>query len=330
MRPRLLLALGLSLALHALLFLGLARFADRRPALLQPGRPLVVEVLRRPARPPGAQRLAPAPKAPSAGAPARGVAPGAPGPSPYRVPAGRPDAPVAPPNLFPQAALAAGVPPQVEAEAPDAGTPAQVLAGRIQAWRLGALAEARVAVGVDSYFSTLAHALRDGLGTPPPPGAARQGTPSGTQRWLQAWLASLAEAEGPADAPPKGEPLPVTQMHDMGGREGDLLRRQLGPMAPTQESLFAPFELFRKSQVPPAAVLRIEQDAQGHVVHVQLLASSGDATFDAWAQRSAALALAAVPKPPTQGAGLHPDGTRSDWAFYRSGDGAQVLLLRVY
>ncbi len=329
MRPRLLLALGLSLALHALLLLGLARLADR-PVLRPPGRPLAVEVLQQPPRAPGAHRPARVPKVPSAGAPARGVAAPVTGPAAYGLPAGRPDAPVAPPNLFPLAALAAGVPPEVEAEAPDAGTPAQALAGRIQAWRLGALAEARVAVGVDSYFSTLTHALRDGLGVPPPRGAARQGTPSGTQRWLQGWLASLAEAEGPADAPPKGEPLPVTQMHDMGGREGDLLRRQLGPMAPTQESLLAPFELFRKTQVPPAAVLRIEQDAEGRVVRVQLLASSGDATFDAWAQRSAALALAAVPKPPAHGAGLHPDGTRSEWAFYRSGDAAQVLLLRVY
>jgi len=329
-RLRLQLALLLSLAVHALLLLGLAWLGEGRPALPAPGRPLAVEVVQQPARRAGPSILLRGAKVASGGAPARGVAPPAAGPAPHPLAAGRPDAPVAPPNLFPQAALAAALPPQGEAEVQDAGPPAQVLAGRVQAWRLGALAEARVATGVDSYFSTLAHALRDTLGVPPPAGAARRGTPSGGQRWLQGWLAGLAEAEGPADPPPQGERLPVTQMHDMGGREGDLLRRQLGPMAPTQEALLAPFELFRKTQLPPAAVLRVEQDADGHLLRVQLLASSGDATFDAWAQRSAALALAAVPRPPAQGAGLHPDGTRSDWAFYRTGDGAAVLLLRVY
>jgi hypothetical protein len=65
-------------------------------------------------------------------------------------------------------------------------------------------------------------------------------------------------------------------------------------------------------------------------VQVELVASSGDARFDAWVKRSAALALASVPRPPGQGAGLHPDGTRSEWAFYRTDDGVAVLLLRVY
>ncbi|HMK73148.1 MAG TPA: TonB C-terminal domain-containing protein, partial [Myxococcaceae bacterium] len=83
--------------------------------------------------------------------------------------------------------------------------------------------------------------------------------------------------------------------------------------------------------IPPAAVLRIVQDADGHLVAAELIASSGDASFDAWVKRSAALALAAVPRPPHQrGAGLHPDGTKSDWAFWRQGDSVSVVLLRVY
>jgi hypothetical protein len=214
-------------------------------------------------------------------------------------------------------------------EALDAGSPAEVLTARVQGWRLANLAEQRVANGVDSYFSTLAHALRDGLGEAPPPGSARQGSASAGQRWLQGWLAGLAEAEGPADAP-RGERGPTQPQHDLDGREGDMLRRILGPMAPTQTSLLAPFELFRKTQLPPAAVLRLEQDADGHLVRAQLVASSGDTTFDTWVLRSAALALAAVPRPPAYGAGLHPEGTRSEWAFYRQGDGVSVLLLRVY
>jgi hypothetical protein len=233
-------------------------------------------------------------------------------------------------DLFPEGALTLAAPAPPPPVAPDAGSPAEVIAARVQGWRLGALAEYRVAVGVDTYFSTLAHALRDGLGTAPPPDSPRHGTASAGQRFLQGWLAGLAEADGPADEAAHGERGPTQPQHDVGGREADALRRLLGPMAPTQESLVGPFELFRKTQLPPAAVLRLEQDADGKLTRVALVASSGDAVFDAWVQRSAALALAAMPKPPEYGAGLHPDGTRSEWAFFRSGDAVSVLLLRVY
>jgi hypothetical protein len=234
------------------------------------------------------------------------------------------------PNLFPHGALAVASPEAKTLETLDAGSPAEILTARVQGWRLGALAEQRVATGVDSYFSTLAHALRDGLGEVPPPGAARRGTPSSGQKWLKGWLAALEEAEGPEDAPSTEERGPQQPQHDQDGREGDMLRRILGPMAPTQTSLTGPFQLFRKTQLPPATVLRLTQDAEGHLVRTELLASSGDATFDEWVRRSAPLALASVPRPPAYGAGLHQDGTRSEWAFYRSGDGVTVLLLRVY
>ena len=187
-------------------------------------------------------------------------------------------------------------------------------------------------MGVDSYFSTLAHALRDNLGQPPPPGS-RHDAPSGAQRLAQGWLQDVAEADKPAKDAAPTERGPTQAQYDMGGREADMVHQLLGPMAPTFTSLMAPVALLKRAlgqSAPPAAVLRLVQDAQGHLLSVQLVASSGDARFDAWAQRSAALALAAVPKPPGYGTGLHPDGTRSDWAFYRDGDGVAVLLLRVY
>jgi TonB C terminal len=323
MRQRLSLAAGLSLALHLVVFLLLLRLSGAAREAPRP-RPLLVEVLERPARTakrqrplPGHPTGAPQPKTPAAAS-----GPGARGP-------GADDVPRAPLDLFPEGALALAAPAPPAPEAADAGSPAEIIAARVQGWRLGALAEYRVAVGVDSYFSTLAHALRDGLGAAAPPGSPRHGTPSAGQRFLQGWLAGLAEADGPADAA-RGERGPTQPQHDVGGREADALRRLLGPMAPTQESLVAPFELFRKTQLPPAAVLRLEQDADGQLTRVALVASSGDAGFDAWVQRSAALALSAMPKPPESGAGLHPDGTRSEWAFFRSGDAVSVLLLRVY
>ncbi|HXX29177.1 MAG TPA: hypothetical protein VEJ89_00490, partial [Myxococcaceae bacterium] len=327
MRRRLLLALGLSLGLHVLVLALLLRL-PREASRAIPPRPLAVEIVELPRtagtrateRRAGPGRTAGAP-------PVQAAAPSPPPAHPVR-PGG--DAPLAPPNLFPEGALAVAVPEVAGTELADAGPPEAVLARRIQTWRLSNLAEQRVAAGVDSYFSTLAHALRDGLGTPPPAGSPRAGTPSGAQRWIQGWLAALEAAEAPPDPAPPGEPLPQMNQHDVSGREGELIRRLLGPMAPTQTSLIQPFELFRKTQVPPAAVLRIEQDAEGHVVHADLVASSGDSGFDAWVKRSALLALAAVPRPPAQGAGIHPEGTRSEWAFWRQGDGVSVVLLRVY
>jgi hypothetical protein len=326
-RQRLLLAAGLSLVLHAVLFLALARLAEERPRTA-PSRPLVVEVLQRPSRHKQAvQRTRPTPGA-AHSASRTSSPPQAATSAPSATP-GRSDAPRVAVDLFPEGALAVAAPGRPEPEAPDAGTPAEVIVRRIQGWRLESLAEYRVAVGVDSYFSTLAHALRDGLGAPPAQGSPRHGTPSAGQRWLQGWLAAVEEANQQREAP-RAERVPSQAEHDLGGREGDMLRRLLGPMAPTQDSLVAPVQLLKRTQLPPSAVVRLEQDSEGHLTHAALVASSGDAGFDAFVLRSAALALAGVPKPPSYGAGLHPEGTRSEWAFYRAGEGVAVLLLRVY
>jgi hypothetical protein len=327
-RRRMLLAVGLSFALHAFVLLLLVRLASEGP-VAPPPRPIVVEVLERPTRRvPHRSQVRPV-------SPGRGEGTQAPaGPAQaahgvQRVRPGQPDAPLLPLDLFPEGALAAASPP--EPPAPDAGSPAEVLTARVQGWRLDSLAEHRVAMGVDSYFSTLAHALRDNLGPAPPPDSAHQG-PSLGQRLLQGWLANLAEADKPPEPSPQQEPLPAPAKYDMAGREADMVHRLLGPMAPTMDTLVAPAELLKRAvaKAPPAAVLRLVQDATGHLVAVELVASSGDPGFDAWVKRSAALALAAVPKPPEHGTGLHPDGTRSEWAFYRAEDGVAVLLLRVY
>lgn len=327
MRRRMFLAVGLSLALHALLFALLLRLPKGTPTRAPP-RPLVVEVLERPphGRPQGASSAPASPGRGGGPSHAHASAPATP-PLPGT---GLPDAPRAALNLYPEGALAAASPAARVPDVPDAGSPAEVLVARVQGWRLAALAEHRVAMGVDSYFSTLAHALRDGMGSAPPPGGG-QG-PSGGQRLLQSWLSALAEAEAPPPEAPREERGPTQPQHDLGGREADMVHQLLGPMAPTQESLVAPFELLKKAQaeLPPSAVLRLAQDADGHLVQVELVASSGDARFDAWVKRSAALALASAPKPPGYGAGLHPDGTRSEWAFYRTGDAVAVRLLRVY
>jgi hypothetical protein len=201
---------------------------------------------------------------------------------------------------------------------------------RVEGWRLDALAEARVATGVDDYFKDFRRALQGHMGPPPPGGGPKHGDLSAGQRWINAWLAALEEAD-PSRAPPaQGERMPNREVQDVTGRMDEFIANQLGPMA-VQPSFTAQRLLRRASAGVPVAVLRIVQRADGSIASTELVASSGDKAFDAYVVEHAPLALAAVPPPPArQGAGLHPDGTRTEWAFYRAEGGCGVMLLRVY
>jgi len=185
---------------------------------------------------------------------------------------------------------------------------------------------------VDDYFKDYRHALESHMGPPPPGGGPKHGDLSAGQRWINAWLAALDEADPSHDPPPKGERMPNREMSgDVTGRMDEFVANQLGPMA-TQPSFTAQRMLRRAGVIGiPVAVLRIVQRADGSVESTALVASSGDKAFDAYVVEHASLALAAVPAPPArQGAGLHPDGTRTEWAFYRAEGGCGVMLLRVY
>jgi len=201
---------------------------------------------------------------------------------------------------------------------------------RVEKWRRDNLAERLVAVGVDDYFKDYRHALESHMGPPPPGGGPKHGDLSAGQRWINAWLAALDEADPSKEPPPKGERMPNREVQDVTGRMDEFVANQLGPMA-VQPS-FATQRLLRRVVVGvPVAVLRIVQRADGSIESTELVASSGDKAFDAYVVEHAPLALAAVPAPPArQGAGLHPDGTRTEWAFYRAEGGCGVMLLRVY
>jgi TonB C terminal len=344
-RRPLLRALAASLLLHAaLLFWLLRSFQTPSPP---PPRPLTRITLRslppRPSpdqhRPPGAgatHRPVP-PAAPStASRPSSGgtTAPPPAGAAPSHAPPPA-DAPI---QLFPGGAVARGagpVPPgdsgaSTARDVPDSReVEGKRVLERVETMRRDGLAERLVATGVDDYFKEYRRALQAHMGTPPPGGGPKHGDLTPGQRWINAWLDALEEANSRRD-PPKGERMPAQNVQDVTNRTEEFVANQLGPMA-VQPSFAAQRLLQHAAAATPVAVLLIVQRADGSIASTELVASSGDKAFDAYVVEHAPLALAAVPRPPgRQGAGLHPDGTRTEWAFYRAGDGCGVLLLRVY
>ncbi len=344
-------ALILSLALHAALVVWLLR-SERtrappppRPAMRVSIRPLPPRPTRpeRPTSPPAPAHphasVSSAPPVPASrpGAAAGAPAPGAP-PSPDTAAVRTPgaDAPI---QLFPGGAVARGagpVPPgdgaSTSRDVPESReAEGRRVQQRVEAWRWDSLAERRVATGVDDYFKDFRRAMQANMGPPPPGGGPKHGDLTAGQRWINAWLDALEDANPSKQPPPPGERMPARDVQDVTGRMDELIGNHLGPMA-VQPSFAAQRLLRRAAAVGvPVAVLRIVQRADGSIASTELVASSGDKTFDAYVVEHAALALAAVPPPPArQGAGLHPDGTRTEWAFYRAGGSCGVLLLRAY
>jgi hypothetical protein len=341
-RHRLLRALAVSLLVHAALLAWLLRHAE--PAHPASVRPLTRITLRPiPPPPPGVEHhpppssgpahRPPAPAAPSTASRPPAVSPAPPGAPPPHAPP--PDAPI---QLFPNGAVARGAgpvpPPDTGASTARDGPDSPAVEGkrvleRVQTMRRDALAERLVATGVDDYFKDYRRALQSHMGEPPPGGGPKHGDLTAGQRWINAWLDALDEANARRD-PPKGERMPAQNVQDVTGRMEEFVANQLGPMA-VQPSFAAQRLLQRAAASSPVAVLLIVQRADGSIASTELVASSGDKAFDAYVVEHAPLALASVPRPPArQGAGLHPDGTRTEWAFYRAGDACGVLLLRVY
>jgi hypothetical protein len=200
---------------------------------------------------------------------------------------------------------------------------------RVDTWRRQGMAAYRVAVGVDDYFKDYRRALQGAMGPPPPGGGPKHGDLTAGQRWINSWLDALAAAD-PSRDPPSGERMRAQNVQDLSGRMDEFLLNQLGPMA-IQPSFTAQQIIRNAVASVPMAVLLIVQRADGSIESTELVASSGDKSFDAYVQEHAKLALASVPRPPArQGAGLHPEGTRTEWAFFRAGAGCGVFLLRVY
>lgn len=337
-------ALAASLLLHAALLVWLIRSLETPP----PQRPATRITLRSlPPRPPLPGQHRPPGTGPTRhpvppAAPGTAVQPSAGGtsapPPPGGVPSPHPPSPDAPIQLFPGGAVARGagpVPPgdsgaSTARDVPDSpAVEGKRVLERVEKMRRDNLAERLVATGVDDYFKDYRRALHGHMGPPPPGGGPKHGDLTPGQQWINAWLDALEEANSRRD-PPKGERMPAQNVQDVTGRMDEFVANQLGPMA-VQPSFATQRLLQRAARGAPVAVLLIVQRADGSIESTELVASSGDKSFDAYVVEHAPLALASVPRPPArQGAGLHPDGTRTEWAFYRAGGGCGVLLLRVY
>jgi len=347
-RP-LLRALALSLLLHGALVVWLVRTVGSRPAPPPPRpatrvslRPLPPHppVLDRHPTPPGTPPRSPAqPSAPATASrpPAGGGSTSSSGSEASG--AVRPPSADAPIQLFPGGAVSRGAGPVPPGD-PGASMARDVpesreveghrVQQRIETWRGDGLAERLVATGVDDYFKDYRRALQANMGPPPPGGGPKHGDLTAGQRWINAWLAALEEADPSREPPPRGERMPDRDVQDVTGRMDEFIGNHLGPMA-VQPSFAGQRLLRRAAAGVPVAVLHIVQRADGSIASTELVASSGDKAFDAYVVEHAPVALAAVPRPPArQGAGLHPDGTRTEWAFYRAEGGCGVLLLRVY
>ena len=336
-------ALAASLLLHAALLAWFMRSVETPPP--PPQRPATRITLRSlPPRPPapgqhhalgaGPARQPVPPAAPgTASRPSTG---GTTAPPPLGSP--HPPSPDAPIQLFPGGAVARGagpVPPPDTGASTARDVPASPavegkrVLERVETMRRDNLADRLVATGVDDYFKDYRRALQSHMGPPPPGGGPKHGDLTPGQQWINAWLDALEEANSRRDSP-KTERMPAQNVQDVTGRMDEFVANQLGPMA-VQPSFAAQRLIQRAASGTPVAVLLIVQRADGSIASTELLASSGDKAFDAYVVEHAPLALASVPRPPArQGAGLHPDGTRTEWAFYRAGAGCGVLLLRVY
>ena len=336
-------ALAASLLLHAALLAWFMRSLETPPP--PPQRPATRITLRSlPPRPPAPGQH----HAPGTGPTHEPVRPAAPGtasrpstggtsaPPPPGSP--HPPSPDAPIQLFPGGAVARGAgpvpPPDTGAstarDVPDSpAVEGKRVLERVETMRRDNLADRLVATGVDDYFKDYRRALQSHMGPPPPGGGPKHGDLTPGQQWINAWLDALEEANSRRDAP-KTERMPAQNVQDVIGRMDEFVANQLGPMA-VQPSFAAQRLLQRAGAGTPVAVLLIVQRADGSIASTELVASSGDKAFDAYVVEHAPLALASVPRPPArQGAGLHSDGTRTEWAFYRAGAGCGVLLLRVY
>ena len=336
-------ALAASLLLHAALLAWFMRSVETPPP--PPQRPATRITLRSlPPRPPapgqhhalgaGPARQPVPPAAPgTASRPSTGGTSAPPPPGSPHPPS--PDAPI---QLFPGGAVARGAgpvpPPDTGAstarDVPDSpAVEGKRVLERVETMRRDNLADRLVATGVDDYFKDYRRALQSHMGPPPPGGGPKHGDLTPGQQWINAWLDALEEANSRRD-PPKTERMPAQDVQDVTGRMDEFVANQLGPMA-VQPSFAAQRLLQRAGAGTPVAVLLIVQRADGSIASTELVASSGDKAFDAYVVEHAPLALASVPRPPArQGAGLHSDGTRTEWAFYRAGAGCGVLLLRVY
>ncbi|HLL54591.1 MAG TPA: TonB C-terminal domain-containing protein [Myxococcaceae bacterium] len=188
---------------------------------------------------------------------------------------------------------------------------------RIDGWMRDELATLRVENGlVDSYFGDMRHSLEKHAGHPPP---FHEGN------FLQQLARSQLDAmrsygkTGSPYGPGQGP-----ELHTQGGMETPQERAtrmyaQSGGSQRLQQTLEQGARLREfgngRYGVGLMAIVDIRQTAQGKLLGLSLVRSSGNQVFDKYVMESAPVAIEALPEAPANRPGIHPDGIRSTWAF---------------
>jgi hypothetical protein len=181
----------------------------------------------------------------------------------------------------------------------------------VQAWAGEDLARSRVADGsVDGFFSDLRHAL-EAAAEHPPPFKQKPGL-TGGQAWHHDASAFGKDGTLAAGNIPTGEMRDFMNHHDpipAPGSNAELIQNGLSGTA-VRRTMSE--ESARGALI---AVVEVRQSHSGKVEAVTLRKGSGDPGFDAFVLASARKGAQQAPAMPPQGAGIHPEGTRSVWSF---------------
>lgn len=344
-RRRAAIAVGVSVGVHGALFVALALWVHAPPVPPPPPRPFNVQIVELPPLPPP-KPAAPA-SAPASAPPAHHPKPAAtakatPRPPPPR-PAASPSVPSAP-SAHPSAPLAADVPraapiliphdvpggiPIPQAPGGTQGhlirndekqhpTPEEIAQqdaharANVQTWVSDDLARARVADGsVDTFFSDLRHAF-EAAAKNPPPFKPKQGLLDYRQSWQRDAEEFGKDGTLAAGSIPTGEMRDFENHHDPIPEPGTNAERIMNGLAGTDLRAHASEQVAGGALV---AVVEIRQAHDGKVQEVSLRKGSGDPRFDAFVLASARSGAQKAPTMPDHGAGIHPTGTRSVWAF---------------
>lgn|GEM_PF-327316 len=184
--------------------------------------------------------------------------------------------------------------------------------GNVQAWVSDDLARARVRVGsVDGYFSDLRHAF-EAAAKDPPPFTPKEGMLSYGQSWQRDAQAFGKDGTLQAGRIPTGEMRDFENHHHPIPEPGTNAERIMNGLAGTEMRAHASDGATGGGRV---TVVEIRQARDGKVEAVTLRKGSGDPRFDAFVLASAREGAQKAKAMPDHGAGIHPNGTRSVWAF---------------
>lgn len=205
-------------------------------------------------------------------------------------------------------------------ELPDPQAVAEVQAQeakrKVDGWIGDELASARVENGlVDSYFSDMHRELQKQTEKLP---VEKEGNI--VQQMVKSWLSAgqnygkSGNPYGPGMGPDPhvkgGIPTALEQQAErFRGSSAEKFQQQLEMGARLRE-----FADGRFGGVL-TAVVEIRQDPRGKLLSALLVESSGNKQFDNFVIQRAPIAIEKVPPAPEKGAGIHPDGIRSTWAF---------------